>query len=110
MVVRNSVLVLIAVQFVVALALVTAGCYGDAYAPISVVNTTNETLSVFIDGYNIGDVAPEGSISPKSIAVAPALYSFEARNKQGKVVYAEKFTREELEKAKWKVVITAPKQ
>ena len=92
------------------------GC--EEWAPISIKNDTNQTLTIYMavsGGGDITDQTPRELVGmvppPNEIRVnttGASLYSYliEARNSQNQIVYSRIFMREELERMKWKVVIS----
>jgi hypothetical protein len=82
-----------------------SACIGERIAPIMVQNNTEETLSIFIDGVCIGDVASGEEIRNDIIWIT-ARFVIEARNSQGQIVYKEEITYENMKKIDWKVIIS----
>jgi hypothetical protein len=74
-------------------------------APIKVQNNTEETLSIFIDGVRIGDVAPGEEIKNKTIWIE-ARWIIEAKNTHGQIIHKEEITYENMKKKDWKVIIS----
>jgi hypothetical protein len=70
---------------------------------IQIQNNTDETLSIFIYGYE-GDVAPGETIETSNTWIENR-YNIEGKNPQGEIVYERSITYEEMEKTEWKVVI-----
>jgi hypothetical protein len=77
----------------------------ERVAPIRVQNNTEETLSIFIDGVRIGDVASGQEIKNTSIWIT-ARFVIEARNSHGQTIYKEEITYENMKKIDWKVMIS----
>ena len=78
-------------------------------APIKVQNNTEETLSIFIDGVRIGDVAPGEEIKNKTIWIE-ARWVIEAKNSHGQIIHKEEITYENMKKIDWKVIISPQTQ
>ncbi len=90
----------------ITLLLVASGCClpREYPAPIRIYNHTDQTLSIFINDYSEGDVAPGTEIMPKVLRYDP--FRIQAKNAQGDVVYSQQFRLQELEeRMDWKVVI-----
>ncbi len=78
----------------------------ESLAPIIVENQTTETLSININNVPIGDVVPRAELKNRTVMIDPS-FKIEARNAAGRVVYANKFSYEEMKKINWKIVIPA---
>ena len=77
----------------------------ERIAPIKVQNNTEETLSIFINGERIGDVASGEEIKNKLIWTN-VRFVIEARNNEGNTLYKKEYTIEDMEKIDWKVIIS----
>jgi hypothetical protein len=71
---------------------------------IEVENQTEQTLIIYNDGRQIGEVAPDETAKMDAGANVGAF--IEARHSEGEVVYAKEFTRSELYHARYKIVIS----
>jgi hypothetical protein len=69
-------------------------------------NRTNNSVMIFINGAFDGSVDPMDEKTLEVIEFDEA--TFEARDSDGRVIYSETFTWEELKDAGWRIVITEP--
>ena len=98
-------------------AMLLAAC--EPMVTLQIKNDTAQTLNVFVafttlDHVDIRDTRiPEGPVEPgkvlrfEDIRNSSKTYLIEARDAQGNLVYLQEFKFQELEKANWKVVISA---
>ena len=92
----------------------------EPMAPFKIKNDTDQTLNVFVttsalDQINIsnprltaGPVEPGETLRYERITKQFSTCLIEAIDAQGNMVYSQEFKIQELEKAKWKIVITSP--
>jgi hypothetical protein len=109
-------LFLVLILAAVLLPITISGC--EHFAPFCIVNDTDKVLSLFVYSTTLdhipqdsprnllGDVKPGKECKPYSILGTLNTYVFEAIDAQGNAVYSKVFTRQELEKMNWEVVIT----
>jgi hypothetical protein len=102
---KNYEKVLMVISLVILLVLLLPAC--EPIAPIKVQNNTDQNLTIFINGINIGDVAPGGEIRNRKELIVDR-YKIEAKNSQGQTLYKQERTYEDMKKMDWKVVIPPP--
>jgi hypothetical protein len=90
----------------------------ESFAPLIIENDTDQTLTIYVavsGGGEITDQTPRdmvGIVQPATetrfdnVAASLSIYLFEARNSQNQIVYNREFTREELKKIQWKIVVS----
>ena len=107
---RNRFFTLIVLMLILTiLSLTTVACWGDVGYTVSVINNTNQSITVFFGEHpgsymtRLGNIEPSKEIRQETIYYDR--YSIEAKNTQGEVVYSKEFTFEEMEEMDWKVVI-----
>jgi len=86
---------------------VTNGC--EPAAPISVENRTDQTLTVWINDYEIGEVATGETVANESISVVLSKYLIEAKDKSGNLVFSREVPGLEVRSGGVLIVIEAPK-
>ncbi len=64
--------------------------------PIRVINQTDQTLAIFINGHSIGDVRPSAEIKNTTVSAVLKEYLIKARNTQGNTIYSRSFTFDQL--------------
>jgi hypothetical protein len=89
-------------------------CLGaDQGTPFSVINKTDQviTFSINKDSFNT-EIKPGEkkdycsiTIPPSDAPWAPDKYLFEAKTKEGQIVFSKEFTRKELEDLKYEIVV-----
>jgi hypothetical protein len=94
-----------AINLILLIIIPFSSCVGERIAPIKVHNDTEETLTVFIDGVRIGEVASGEEIKNDMVWITTR-FVIEARNSQGHTIYKEKITLDDMEKIDWKVIIS----
>jgi hypothetical protein len=75
---------------------------------LKITNQTNQTLTIVIEGFKIGDVAPGKEIENKIVmmmTMTDEKYHIEARDKEGNLVYSKKLTFKESHDIDWKITI-----
>ena len=84
---------------------------------LEIKNDTSQSLEVWLsattvhhiqawgEGYSLGTVDP-GLVLKKDISPDYPVYLFEGKDKTGNVVYSRYSTRDEMVRAKWKMVIS----
>ena len=113
---RGKRLVLVILSAMLLLFLFTSSacvCIVDPANYYYVDNRTDQTLDFFVEGSGFPLVdAPPGEITefvtiaiPKDMYPADKMFLIEAKTKQGKVVYSEEFTWQELDDMDWTIVI-----
>lgn len=88
--------------FVVTVSLTLVAC--RELVIIRIHNQTDETLQIFTDDAFIGEAVGGGQLKWKIEYYHPT-YKIIAKDTDGNTVYAKTFTREELIRNKWRVVI-----
>lgn len=90
--------------------------YGDPGVSITVVNETDDLVSIYVDGWLEYSVPPRASKEFTTIAISPInVYSenkeflIEAKTKSGDIIYSKKFSWQELHDMNWKIVIPPSK-
>ncbi len=80
----------------------------EPVVPITVRNSTTETLTIFVDGGKIGEAIPQSEV--KNTYIMHSLtreYTIVAKNSNGKTIYEETFSEKDLEWMKGRVLIPA---
>jgi hypothetical protein len=90
----------------VALSLALGACFGEPTVTIRIYNQTDETLNIFTDEIFIDSAAPGGKVYWEIDTVSQE-YPIVAKDVAGDTVYAKTFTRDEMIRNKWRVVIPA---
>jgi hypothetical protein len=81
----------------------------EPIAPFKITNQTDQTLTIFIEDFNIGDIAPGKEIENKIVMMMTMTnekYHIEARDKEGTLVYSKRFTWQESFDMDWKITIS----
>ncbi len=78
----------------------------DPGHPVTYENRTDRAVKVFINGKFSASLEPMNKEKFELIEFGRA--TFEARDSDGRVIYSETFTWEELKEADWRIVITEP--
>ena len=77
----------------------------EPYAPILVHNGTGETLWISINDDKPTEVAPYNELKNQTVLMRDPEFSIVAKDGDGKVIYQERFTYDELSWLGWKVLI-----
>jgi hypothetical protein len=93
--------------------LIFNACAADQGTPFTVKNQTAQAVILSVNGDSFdGDIKPgekksfiSGAIPPAEAPWAPDKYLFEAKTKDGQVVFSHEYTRAELENLKYEIVI-----
>ena len=81
----------------------------EPIAPFKITNQTDRVLTIFISGYEIGEVMPGEELENENVLMhemRDGKYHIEARDKEGKLVYSKKFPYEEMPDIDWKITIS----
>ena len=76
----------------------------DPSHPVTYDNRTNDSVMIFINGAFDASVDPMDEKTLEVIEFDEA--TFEARDSDGRVIYSETFTWDELKEAGWRIIIT----
>lgn len=76
---------------------VSNACWGQPLFDLIINNNTNQTLQVSVNGYKLGNVKPGEQITRENTPRDIGEYRIEARNTQGKIVFSQTFTWENLQ-------------
>lgn len=99
---RRVVVALVLTLAVTFIGLSNVAC--DPSQPVTYDNRTDTTVTVFVNGKRNLSLDPMQKRTLEEIQFSEA--TFEARDMEGRVIYSESFTWEELEEADWHIVIT----
>jgi hypothetical protein len=77
----------------------------DPPAPIRVENQTNQTLTIFVNNIQIGDVKPSSELKIETLTDIYSTYSIDAKNAEAATVFSQKYTHDELVNMHWIVII-----
>jgi len=81
----------------------------EPIAPFKILNNTDRTITLLVNGTVEGTISPHSEFKPRSIFVS-GQFTIEAKEPQGTVIYSQKLSLEELEWLDWKILIPASSQ
>jgi len=92
--VRPVLLKLTGLLLAVVLILAATGC--DPRAPISVENRTDQTLTIWINDYEIGNVSPWETIENNGVAFIYNDYLVRAKDSEGNLIFSRSVSTHEI--------------
>jgi hypothetical protein len=101
---NGTLLIILVAMLLVVLLPVAVGC--DPLLVLEFENRTDQVLTIYVDGHRIDDVKPGETIERETVPAVLTRHLIEARNAQGEVVYSKVFTKREISKANYKIVIS----
>lgn len=86
-----------------------SGCLGSPYFQIIFENRTQQTVTIYVGDYEVGNVNPEEQITRDHTPWDDNSYPVTAVNLQGETVYSKILTRDDMERIEslvYKITIT----
>jgi hypothetical protein len=95
-----------------AIGLLSLGCWGARTAPITIQNDTNQKLAIYVkfnnNSYLVGDVQPKGEIENKNSKIQYfSRFLVEAHDSTGALVNSQEYTFDQMVERNWKIVISS---
>ena len=85
----------------------SVSCWGDPSFKIIFENQSEYDLTVFVNGYKVGNVSPGKQLTDTD-PLTTTKFQIEAKTPQGEVIFSKLLTREQMQKVEslvYKVVI-----
>jgi hypothetical protein len=109
----SSVILSLGITFLLGITLVVpAGCWGSPTFKLIVENQSEYNLTIYVNGYEMGNVNPGAQISDSGFSIDTGKYHIEAKNAEGQITFSKTLTFEQMQRVDnkriWKAVIPPP--
>jgi hypothetical protein len=92
--------------FIVLFLMLASACWGTHSFDLKIENKKEQTLTIVVNDYQVGDVKPGQQITRNDESWDTGVYLVTAKNNSGDLLYSKEYKLSELKKADYKVIIT----